>query len=297
MGYERDPMLRALSLYRSKKRPLDVRSGLAFLTVAPSSFPWQSVKAFADYFEGASKRAQELGYHLEEIVLDLEKGGKDATKRILRARGIEGIIIAPMPQSNSELEFDWDEFSVVALGFSLRGVKMHRVANHQFRSMVVLTKKLIEKGYKRLALCLPDSIDERVAYGWSGGFLSVVYARLGEIPIPIFRGFGTEISGGSKDQFEAYLALHKPEVIVGTPNLIQPIQDLGYSIPNDVGFSSPAAVSNGEDIAGIDELSTEIGVAAVDFVTSEVEGRRFGIPSVPRQILIEGVWQEGATLI
>jgi hypothetical protein len=39
-----------------------------------------------------------------------------------------------------------------------------------------------------------------------------------------------------------------------------------------------------------------IAVTAVDTLASAVERRRFGLPEVPRQVLVPGRWQAGTTV-
>jgi len=69
MGYSPDPVLQRLASYRKRIQPSDYRGTLAWLTNFSEREGWSRWPAFQGYFDGASKRAAELGYRLEPFWL------------------------------------------------------------------------------------------------------------------------------------------------------------------------------------------------------------------------------------
>src|ERR1043166_871971 len=91
MGYRPNPMVATLMTQVRRRKRIEQRTTLAWITSWPTRNGWrESSPLFADYFAGASDRAHELGYQLEEIWAK-EKGmtGRRLTG-ILQARNIRG---------------------------------------------------------------------------------------------------------------------------------------------------------------------------------------------------------------
>ena len=77
--------------------------------------------------------------------------------------------------------------------------------------------------------------------------------------------------------------------------VIQSLKQLNVRIPQDVAVAASTVV----DIpvsAGINQNSEEIGRVAVETLISLINSNDRGRPTVPRRILIEGTWVDGASL-
>lgn len=97
LGYQRDPLLIRLSSYRSKKRRTEKGTALAWLNLHPTEATWNFRGSHhLESLEGARERARNLGYRLDTFSL-YEQRGWPALSRVLRSRGIEGVIIGQPP--------------------------------------------------------------------------------------------------------------------------------------------------------------------------------------------------------
>src|SRR5579883_1841531 len=109
-GYRPDPFLGVLNAYRNQRRQRLPDEPLAFVTDFPEPDGWKQSVTFRRYFEGAQRRAQELGYRLEPFWIgDRNLTGRRASQ-ILRERGIRGLIIGPLYRGSTVLDLDWDRF-------------------------------------------------------------------------------------------------------------------------------------------------------------------------------------------
>lgn len=66
-------------------------------------------------------------------------------------------------------------------------------------------------------------------------------------------------------------------------------------MPEDIAYVSPSLQKSNVDHAGIFETSLDLGRAAGDFLAGMLSSGEYGIPAVPRRILLDGFWQLGAT--
>ena len=75
---------------------------------------------------------------------------------MLKARGVRGAIIAPLPHDVVPLELDWDEGMIVTTGFSFRQHAIHRAVHNHFAGTVACYENLLRLGYRLFGRNWPD---------------------------------------------------------------------------------------------------------------------------------------------
>jgi LacI family transcriptional regulator len=292
MGYVPDPMLSALTVYRSALRPEPFHASIAWVTNSFSRTEWKSCETFDLYFKGARERAASLGYTLEEFWLREPGMNWRRNSEVLLARGITGLIVAPQPKPKMRVRLDWPHFSAVAIGYTTFSPYLHIITNDQFHSVVTAVRNTRARGYRRIALWLwARGNDERIDRGWTGGFLAQQQYWPPSGQLPVYYIHGSAMSP------EDWIKEYRPDAIVGDFNMAQLIEKAGYKIPEDIGFASYISLNrNSGNLCGIDENATATGAAAVDLLVNMMNRGERGVPKIHRRILIEGTWQDGTTL-
>lgn len=292
LGYRPDPeVVRLMEKIREKKRRGTI-SIIAYLTAYEMRSAWHAQPTQRLYHEGAWVKAQESGYQLEEFWLREPGMTEQRLSKIIRHRGIEGVIVAPLPGTTPLFrDFAWEYFSAVELGFSLRVPALCRACNHQFQSMLLLTQKVYELGYRRIGLAITLDQDERVNHHWRGGFHAgqSLWCREGEVPPLIMPGW-------EKPAFERWLVRWKPDAIITIGNAVAGwLRDLGLQTPHDIGLANVDLSPEMVGMTGIDQNSRLVGAAALDLLASLMRHQERGIPSVPRIVMVEGTFVAGNT--
>lgn len=294
--YRPDPALAALNAYRANQTASVCYHGtLAWVTGFPTREGWRNMIQTTGYFEGAAARADQLGYRLEEFwIAEPGLNAKRATQ-ILLARGIRGLIIAPLPVPRGKLDLDWRQFSAASLGFSLIEPKLHVVMNNQFRNMKQVVKQLHELGHRRIGLAMPSANDERVDHNYLAGFWIAQQnsppdaARLEPLLAKEF----------SRKIFNAWFRRARPDAIVlATANCDQVtgwLHEQGLEVPADLSLAVAALPHGNTEISGVDENVPSIGAHAVETVVGMIHRNERGVPVRPVCLLIEGVWADGGT--
>ena len=132
MGYRPDPLLQALIAYRSRTFLRRNPPTLAYVTNWNSRFGWKNVTAHPQFFLGAKARASQLGYNLEHFWLGEQSLHPKRLSQILRARSINGLIVASqLPVLNPTSGFEWEFFSGVKIDHVPRQLALHNVTNDQ----------------------------------------------------------------------------------------------------------------------------------------------------------------------
>ena len=291
MGYQPDPVLGALSAYRRKRGPRPKRATLAWINNWPVRESMYKISVFQEYFDGAGARAAELGYGLEEFWLYDKGMTASRMGEILRARGIEGILLAPQPRVGARPPLAYEHFAVVCFGYTLQPYDFHLVTNHHFHSMNLILEHLVVRGYRRIGLFVAAESDQKVENSWHGG-LALALRRipgLEEIP-PLFQPILAE------QELSHWLQDYHPDVVVSQSEALSILRKLGYHVPQQVGFVSLSVESQSSSISGIFQNSPHIGAAAVDMLNTLLHNRERGIPPTPTRLLVESSWREGTTL-
>jgi DNA-binding LacI/PurR family transcriptional regulator len=299
LGYIPDPALSALAAYRKSLQPSSsYQSTLAWLDNWPVRGAMREIQSFDEYFLGATERANRFGYKLEEFFLH-DKGMTPARMAsILRARNIQGIIVPPQQHDGGKLDFDFSRFSAVALGYSLRPALLHVVTNHQFLSIKLVVKKLLELGYRRIALYLYADWDKKVNEGYSTGFLSAQKQLPGKDRMPAYLYEGSESVAEEiiAAEFRDWFTRARPEVIITQglhPELVNWLKPLRVRVPHDVGIVDLSTHPDKPRVSGIYQNDRLIGATAADVVIGMLQRNEQGLPSTLTYTQVEGVWQPG----
>lgn len=292
LGYAPDPYLSGLSAYRKTRRPTKFQASLAWLSNYPAGESWRKFPAFRGYFEGATARARELGYRLEEFRLHTPGMTCARMENILAARNIGGILVAPQPLAETKLKFNFDRFSAVTFGYTLTEPQLHVTALHMFRAMETVFRRLLALGYRRPGLALAAESDLRADHLWSAAFWTAQQNLPADRRVPLLLGQPL-----GRQSFFAWFNRHEPDVVVAIwPEVLAWLAEAGVTVPESVGLALLTVPDGGVLYSGIWENPQMIGAKAVEFLVDLTHRSERGCPQVPLTMLVDGTWVEGKTV-
>lgn len=277
MGYRSNPLVSALM--RSMRQPQRAasRGNLAYLHTSGNE--WKLSKAFSQQlFEGARERGSLLGFHLDPVWLTEPGMTGSQLSKVLRARGVEGLIISPLAQSRGRLHLDWNSFACVSLGFSLWRPVLHRVATYQYHVVSCVFRNLRRLGYERIGVLLSRGMDTRLDFAWEAGLAAVVGIH-GSMRVPPLSTDRLDVA-----QLKKWLGRHEPDVIVdGGLGLDRHLAKLGIETPRDIGYVSLLTDGSPDGAATIRPDWKTLGATALDVVAEQLIHNERGIPAKPRR--------------
>lgn len=297
MGYRPNPLVSALMADLRQQQPVNDVSTLAFLTAYPTRFGWREVAPFRRYFIGAQERALQLGYRVEDFWLRQEGMGEEATTRILHARGIVGVMIAPTPEAGTTIQLPWEQFAAVGFGYSMSIPPIHRITNHLSHSLLVALRKLRASGYRRIGLCMPSDANVRV----DDAYLSACLLFQHRLPAadrvrPLFTRQWT------REAFFQWFRREGPDAVItgsyrAEGKLVSDwIAEAGLRPPEDLGFALLDWSPENGPVAGIDQGFEKVGAAAVELLVEQLHRNERGIPDHQKVVMVEGSWRAGDTV-
>ena len=293
MGYSPDPMVSALNAYRLAKQRVTYHGVIAWLDGYPNPDELLKREVHLRLFNGARQRAAEMGYSLESFWLGGEtQPDMRKIERTLAARNIRNLIVAPQFSAQSHIQLHWDRYSAIAASFSLGSPRLHLVTHDQFANIVLMMRKLSEKGYRRIGILLDQRLIQITGRRWLSGYL-IEREKADPADRMEYLVFEPNVS---KEVILDWYHRNKPDAIITDrefwTNRLEAI--FGSTPRSKVGIAL-VSIDHGNPFAGIVESSERIGACSVEQLVHMEHNDERGIPAIPQRIFIEGVWKDGTS--
>jgi LacI family transcriptional regulator len=293
LGYRRNALVTTLMTQVQARRVRFNGEVLAFITALNEEFYWKK-QSEGSVFAGAREMADKLGFRLEPFWTGPAGVNSRRVARVLRARGVRGMLIPYMPIGLEPLELDWEHLPVVATGYSFRQKNPHRVAANQFQTSMLCYEKLHEMGHKRIGMALGVASDVRVNHYWASAFLGAQH-RLKGAPIKPFDVAGVP----EHDAFMRWFERYRPDALMVAlwRNSAQEwLEARGIKVPQDVSIAHlDVAEKDQGRLSGINQNHPLVGAGAISLLASLIFRNEAGLPQHPTVTNTEVTWLDGAT--
>lgn len=289
MGYRPNPLLSALGANLRQRRTAEFSATLAYIVRADSP-----AERRREHLAGAFEAASAQGYRLEEFVVGSAGLNPERLNDILFTRNVQGVIIGPLPEPRGTFDLRWEEFCAVSIELTFTEPLFDRIVHDSFSGMRLAMQQCLARGYRRPAVILTESANERTEGLNLGAFLMEQRAHAEFAAVaPLL------VSSWSADAFASWFRENKPDVIMTSNVLLEPIMgwlaQAGLKAGPDVGLLNINAIPD-HTITGVQQEWNAIGAIAVQLVIDKINRNDRGAPHLFRTILTPGRWFEGATL-
>ncbi|MEO7599107.1 MAG: LacI family DNA-binding transcriptional regulator, partial [Opitutus sp.] len=257
-GYHRNHLVSGVMSHVRAARTQRYVGNLAIVHVPsreqPSLLPMQG-----EIIAGASGRAKDLGYQIEVFTLGSGANALASLGRVLRARGIVGVIFLQSNSNDVTAEFPSRDFAVVQIDYDSPSVMQHTISlDHHFTLIGALTR-LRERGYRRLGLFIERHKDDRLINKWTAAFRSFQENQGGIGSVPVLKMEKIE-----RTAFVRWCDRHRPDLVVGhVDHAIGWLKKSGRPVPIDIGFFNLNWNERNQPCAGLDLQPAMHGSVAV----------------------------------
>ncbi|WP_404424195.1 LacI family DNA-binding transcriptional regulator [Nibricoccus sp. IMCC34717] len=308
LGYRPDPLLRALVAYRGRTASRRSPSTLAYVTNWDTAYGWKKVTAHPQFYEGARKKAEELGYKLVHFWMREPGLTHSRLSGILEARGIHGVVLAShQREADNPVTFNWDNFSAIKVDYLPHKPELHIVTNDQCGIIRLAVQQVLAAGYKRIGFIMHRGWNHATDRLWAAGFLceQQVLPENDRVPMLLFPEAEpiSEWMNESKASLsispgvlKEWIQRHQPEVIISKGSFVLPaLEALNVKVPRDVAFVDVFLESFDGKTAGVRQNHETVGSLAVEFIAGQLHHNICGIPAIPTTTFVEGTWFAGAS--
>ena len=293
LGYQPDPLVsRLMSHIRT---PNKNRAHATIALVGPWSHDHDEAQDgyFARLVEGAKTRASEKGFGCDRIITGENRLSGEQLKKVLRARGIECLLITPWTYPGGHFRFDWSPYAVVAASSALWKPALHRVTPAHYLNVEMALHRIRRFGYRRPGLVVETKAERLAHFAWSAALLEYGrrHPRMNSVPILSGKNLPTT-------QIHSWFLREKPDVILSPhgDRIDKMLAKLGMRLPQDTGLVHLGGWRQELDLAQVDQHPLRVGAAAVDLLVSMFYSGERGLSSNPLLVQVEGTWCDGPTL-
>tara|TARA_R100000027_G_scaffold67677_1_gene67656 strand:- start:1210 stop:2262 length:1053 start_codon:yes stop_codon:yes gene_type:complete len=286
VGYSPDPMVTELMSSFAGRRDLTYRETLAALWWPGRWASRNSEGSYSNHlWVGLNASAKEHGCRIEHHQVS-EDQSQDHLDRILKVRGIRGVILTPPPSSPANPPaLDWSRFSCVTIGSSLIQPDLHRAEPSHFKSFCKVLREVQLLNFRNPCLLLDQDLEERMSRAYTGAFSAWEDSTSIRIYHQSWRAAAPDLS--------PWLRQHKPDLIIGdTMNWLRVIPE-EFSQTAFVSMDTP--LPDGP-VSGIYQNTANIAESAIDLLIQLRHRNETGIPEYPRSLLSIGKWVEGKSI-
>lgn len=246
------------------------------------------------YYLGARTRAGQLGYELEPFNLADHGMSVRRLSRILSARGIAGVIIAPLSegQSLADVSPEWDSFALAMIEHTFTEPRLHQVCHDEFSTIGRMIQRLLDAGFTRIGIAMQAHMDAHANHFWLAGFETFQALAPPRHRVPHF------ITGAwEREKLLAWHARWKPEAIITVnDDVVRWLRGAGVRVPEDVSCATLYWKEDRPFLSGYDQKHELMAATAVDLVVAQLSRNERGLPENEKTFLIQAEWREGATL-
>jgi LacI family transcriptional regulator len=296
LGYRPDPMLAALNFYRTSRDQAKAQPSMAFLTRFRYKKWGHTFFSDDQKLAGARRACDRLGYRLVDFEVALTPGEGPRLSRILRSRGISGVIVGGLDNSLRELPLAWEHFSAICIESQHLGLSLHTVGNNQMAITRTAIRRMAELGYRRIGLAVGRVEEETLGRLFSSGYLLEVHGTPGLELIPpllLRPNDPPDAVAVARD----WVRGHRIDAVLGNwSSTTELLKAAGFRIPRDLGVAALDHNPAKGAVAGIRQSHKLVGERAVEALALLMKTNQTGLIRLPNMTLVDGVWEDGPDL-
>jgi DNA-binding LacI/PurR family transcriptional regulator len=294
LGYEPDTRIsQVMSAIRRSEAP-QYRENLAFIWTNRSRERGEVSSFLEEEFKGARRRAQQLGYKVDEFYTSEESLNGATLSRILQSRGIRAALIGPpgFERTHAHIWLDWKQFCCVLLGRSLANVGLARVEHDHYFGCVLAVRRLKRMRYTHIGLVISHSMDERSARLVRSAFLSFHPLGAKEAQRLIFTSNKYDAKALKK-----WITQNRPDILLANFEEAFPrVEQLSENAPSGLALATLNWSGHRPEIAGVNQHCATIGEQAIDLLLLRLQGNQFGLDPMAPSIKVPGSWVDSPSL-
>ncbi len=298
LGYALNPVVSHLMAQLRQSHTGAPRHTLALLNANRDKDAFRAHPTVPAYVEGVRRRAAQQGYGVDTFWLHDPQLDGPRLNRILRARGIRGVVVVGMMEENrlpERFAATWRQHACVVTGLRTHEPTLSFCCVDHHALVLQAVERVLALGYRRPALVIDGRIDRLVEGRFSSGMWVGQQALPPEHRVPPF--LEVEAAQATPGLFYDWLAEARPDVVFTLYNVVRRwIEARGLRVPRDLGLVQLERRREPRDWAGMDQHNDRTGEAAVDMVISLLHRQELGIPEYPRATLVGSSWVDGGTV-
>lgn len=290
MGYVPDPELNSLVSYRRNGNIRRNPQTIALIFDIADPIIFNEAEYLPEMRTAVIRRAEELGYKIEVFVMGKDFNSSSMLNRVLKARGIKGIIFGAIFYPTTHFELDWDEFSMIKINLPPHDLPIDSVSGNFLFSVRLAMRKVWEMGFRRPAMAVENRDQFHTRDLYSTGFLFGQQHFKPENRVPFYE-FERRSHAEIKQEIRDWLLEVKPDVFLSTWNNLSAVAwDVTVNHGLNCRFIGIEVEKYTRAFGGTKHDHEHIANTAVEMLVGKMQIHQKGIPKAPSMTLINSQW-------
>ena len=297
MGYHQDPMLSALTAYRSNLATSKTQPTVAMIFDFKESKELDLASiSYRNFLEGATRKAEELGYKLQPFFFEGPSRAAEGRRigRMLISRGIKGVILCAFRPRTISFQLDWDQFSVVQIESQHLSLSLHSISTDQVMMAREAVRRALRQGYRRIGIAVGREEEIYLDHAFTVGF----HGEIGLHPelepaAPLLLDNGQSMEDFGR-VLGRWIQQYKIEVVISNwTNVMNALEMTGADL-TDGPIVIEIGVAPGQSVfGGMTQRDMVVGERSMEQLAMLLKTNQTGCVEMPNRILIPGVWLDG----
>lgn len=299
MGYTPDPLISQLA-GKHWKTPKD-HAALSIAYIYDHSEHDQQVYLHIEMANHLQQSASRYGYKVTSFNAS-DYPNWMALGRVMRNRGIRGVILAPIYSASAKIEMEWQHFSIVSLGPGYIPLPFHRVYSSTFEQLDRVITKVWNRGYHHIGIALfehpYDFEDDKKRLGAAYAQKHIIESKGGKVSIISYKEQKYPEDIIIRDAtLKSWFDKEKPEAIIGfNIGVYDAMIASQLTSPKDFAFATLHCDKNWPGVTGLNintSLKADYALYMVDLL---LRSNETGVPAQQTLHNVGFTWHEGNTL-
>lgn len=291
IGYVKDGRVTELMEHLRSYRTTIRISTIAVLILDVAKADLEKYPRVQSFLSGIEKEARDNGYGIDVLFLVDMGVTPQRLRNILIARGIKGIVVMPFQAGVGKLDLDISGFCVSTAGYSIIEPMLNRACSNYLQMMDELLEQICRLGYRRVGFIM-TYVSGGVGHKlYSSSYLYYSTLIDEKLRIPILPKRDINVEGIRK-----WMDRYEPDVVISSGKIYRDLQNMGYRIPEDLGFASLEILEDHRQASGVDHRHELVGREALKLSFSDINLNNSGIPENPKVVLVDSHFKPGNTL-
>lgn len=291
MNYQPDPAAQALRDRSLQKNGSERFCGtLAFVMSQDYAALRRRTPCCQEWDRMLKECCRASGYQLDWFEVGPSIREQKSLDRVLKARGIRGLLFDGANEELHGWNLDWDHYAVVAYSSARHEHFIHDVISSSYHDTVEVVKQLHELGYQRPGYFIPSELYDY----WSIGFVAARNKFYGGLELPVV---DQALSGDVRAAFRQWVDRYKPDVVIGCEDtFLEELARMGLQVPQDIGFIWLDVLPGHENISGMIQQRDSAHKMMIDLLHGMLTRHEYGPPSNPMCVQVPSCWNQGVTV-
>lgn len=280
-GYRPDAAARSLA-NRSRNQATRSSVQLGLLLGHTNQNPLVNHENYRLCLKGAQAQADKMGFKVEPFWIHEPGITPKRLNQILRARGINGLILLAM--SEREIDLPWDAYTSITIRNAAQPTQFHAVSVDSYSYIRKAVNTLIQKlGFQRPGLICPQTYDRARHGRISAAFRSALI----ENKYPVTNSAPKKTDAVS---LKKWALKYQPDAILFRyRDQLPAVQEV---LETPAAFFALDRIEGNQSFPGVTQPWIALGIEAVNQLIPRIDRGETGYPELPANIQLPVSWVE-----